>query len=45
MSRRFLQLIGASLLVMTVGIASCQALFAESSGSATNHPTAAQPRR
>jgi hypothetical protein len=32
MSKRFLQLVGVSLLIATVGIVSCQALFADTSG-------------
>ena len=36
-SKRFLQVTGAALLVMTIGIVSCQALFAQSSPYDTGH--------
>jgi hypothetical protein len=40
MSRRLLQLIGVLLLVATVGIVSCQALFAHTSGLGATQSTA-----
>jgi hypothetical protein len=40
MSRRLLQLVGASLLVATIGIVSCQALFANTSGLGATQSTA-----
>jgi hypothetical protein len=40
MSKRLLQLIGASLLVATIGIVSCQALFANTSGLGATQSTA-----
>jgi hypothetical protein len=40
MSKRLLQLIGVLLLVATVGIVSCQALFAHTSGLGATQSTA-----
>jgi hypothetical protein len=40
MSRRLLQLIGVLLLIATVGIVSCQALFANTSGLGATQSTA-----
>ena len=39
MSKRLLQLVGAALLVVTVGIVSCQALFANTSGLGATQST------
>ena len=40
MSRRLLQVVGASLLVATIGIVSCQALFANTTGLGATQTTA-----
>jgi hypothetical protein len=45
MSKRFLQLVGVSLLIATVGIVSCQALFADTSGLGATPSSAERLRR
>jgi hypothetical protein len=45
MSKRFLQIVGVSLLIATVGIVSCQALFANSSGLGATPSSAERLRR
>jgi hypothetical protein len=44
-SKRFLQVIGVSLLIATVGIVSCQALFANTSGLGATQSSAERLRR
>jgi hypothetical protein len=44
-SKRFLQMIGVSLLIATVGIVSCQALFANTSGLGATQSSAERLRR
>jgi len=45
MSKRFLQIVGVSLLIATVGIVSCQALFANTSGLGATPSSAERLRR
>jgi hypothetical protein len=45
MSRRFLQVVGVLLLISTVGIVSCQALFANTSGLGATPSSAERLRR
>jgi hypothetical protein len=45
MSKRFLRMVGVWLLIATVGIVSCQALFADTSGLGATRFSAERLRR
>jgi hypothetical protein len=45
MSKRFLRMVGVLLLIATVGVVSCQALFADTNGLGATPSSAERLRR